>query len=94
MRLPVHNVLHCTKAGASPLSIRTLTGGCPQIPEGPVSLKDFILGFTFPMQLPATFPLASTNDLSEQVLKMTCQPVSLPIRWHLEALIQSYLMRS
>lgn len=32
----VHNVLHCSKAGPGPLSISTLTGGCPYLPKGPV----------------------------------------------------------
>lgn len=37
---PVHNVLNCTKAGASPVSISNLTRGCPQIPEAPVQAGD------------------------------------------------------
>ena len=31
--------MYYTKQGASPLSIRTLTGGCPRIPEGPEGLE-------------------------------------------------------
>lgn len=36
LKLRVHNVLYCTKAGTGSLNIRTLTAGCSQVPEGPV----------------------------------------------------------